>query len=368
MDEKSTWRAIGVIRTRFTTAAGTPIQPAYGADARGEVEVEPQFSPALDHLDGFERIWLLYWMHTAGPFTPHVIPYRDTQVHGLFATRAPNRPNPIGISAVRLLGRHGRTLEVADLDILDGTPLLDIKPYVPAFDAHVQSRAGWFETPGCDRQLADARFHAAECGAGGTELATRRAAFLARTEQYRKLGFDRFGAAEFIAAAAGPLTGPVLDVGTGRGLTAMSLARRGLDVVSVDPDTSEQALAAHLAEEAGLSARIRFVSGDAASVAYPPGHFGSAVLAEVLHHLPGPLPVLEVVGRLVRLGGTIVLAEFDRAGFDLVASVHREEGGEHPVSGFTLDAAVEWLATAGYRVRTRTAGHLHDIAVLVRER
>jgi len=88
-----------------------------------------------------------------------VVPYRDTRERGLFATRAPSRPNPIGLSVVRLLGRDANVLRVADVDILDGTPLLDIKPYVPEFDAHPASRAGWLDERRADRKEADDRFH-----------------------------------------------------------------------------------------------------------------------------------------------------------------------------------------------------------------
>jgi len=150
---------IGVVRTRFTEAAGTPIQPPYAQGAEGEVIVDEPFTPALDDIEGFERVWLLYWMDRIGAFKPRVVPYRDTREHGLFATRSPCRPNPVGMSAVRLLSREGCLLRVADIDILDGTPLLDIKPYVPEFDAHPSSKAGWFEDNTEDRRVADGRFH-----------------------------------------------------------------------------------------------------------------------------------------------------------------------------------------------------------------
>lgn len=152
---------IGTIRSPFREASGTPIQPAFSDGAEGEVVLDDAYAAALDDLEGFDRVWLVYWLDRAGPFRPHVVPYRDTREHGLFATRSPARPNPLGLSVVRLLGRDGRTLRVADLDVLDGTPLLDLKPYVPAFDAHPGARAGWFATTSSERRVADARFHAA---------------------------------------------------------------------------------------------------------------------------------------------------------------------------------------------------------------
>jgi tRNA (adenine37-N6)-methyltransferase len=154
-----TMQVIGVIRSPFTEAAGTPIQPVYGSGIEGTVLLNEPLSSALDDIEGFERIWLIYWMDRTGPFKPRVLPYRDTVEHGLFATRSPNRPNPIGMSVVRFLRREGVTLFIADMDILDGTPLLDIKPYVPEFDCRPNSRAGWFEKAGVDRRLADGRFH-----------------------------------------------------------------------------------------------------------------------------------------------------------------------------------------------------------------
>lgn len=152
-------RIIGRIRSPHLEARGTPIQPAYARGAEGQVVLNPELAPALDDIEGFERLWLLYLMDRVDTYRLHVVPYRDTRPHGVFATRSPTRPNPLGISVVRLLAREGNVLHVADLDVLDDTPLLDLKPYVPIFDAHPSSRAGWFDTTTLDRQLADERFH-----------------------------------------------------------------------------------------------------------------------------------------------------------------------------------------------------------------
>ena len=152
-------RFIGRIHTPYAEGSGTPIQAVYAPDVEATVVVEEAFAAALDDVEGFERLWLLYWMDRVAPFRPRVVPYRDTRERGLFATRSPSRPNPIGLSAVRLLGREASTLHVAGIDVLDGTPLLDLKPYVPAFDAFPSSRAGWFDACGTDRRVADGRFH-----------------------------------------------------------------------------------------------------------------------------------------------------------------------------------------------------------------
>jgi tRNA-Thr(GGU) m(6)t(6)A37 methyltransferase TsaA len=154
-----TFEPIGVIHSAHRRAPGTPIQPTYAADAQGRVEVDGAFEEALADLEGFERIWLVYWFDRAGAFEPRVVPYRDNREHGLFATRAPSRPNPIGISVVRLLDRERNVLHVAGVDVLDATPLLDVKPYVPAFDAHPSSGAGWLDELREDRRRADDRFH-----------------------------------------------------------------------------------------------------------------------------------------------------------------------------------------------------------------
>lgn len=157
---------IGVIHSPHKSPDGAPIQPTYAAGAEGRVEVFTEWSPALADLDDIERLWLIYVFDRAADFRHRVIPYRDTRERGLFATRAPCRPNPIGMSVVTLLGRDANVLRVAGLDILDGTPLLDIKPYVPAFDAYPDSRAGWLDEQTEDRREADKRFHRPRGGPG----------------------------------------------------------------------------------------------------------------------------------------------------------------------------------------------------------
>jgi tRNA-Thr(GGU) m(6)t(6)A37 methyltransferase TsaA len=143
-DEAWTVRAIGVVHSPFRKQTGTPVQPALaGDDAVGTVEVFSEFAEGLCDVEGFDRLWLLSWLDRSGPVRMKVVPYLDTTERGLFATRAPSRPNPIGLSAVRLLRRAANILHVADLDLLDGTPLLDIKPYAPQIDVFDVGRAGW---------------------------------------------------------------------------------------------------------------------------------------------------------------------------------------------------------------------------------
>lgn len=196
------------------------------------------------------------------------------------------------------------------------------------------------------------------------DIRLRKISFLARTAKYLRFGYDRTAAADFVAAAAERLTGPALDVGTGKGLMAMALARRGLEVISVDVDAEEQALAVRLAVEAGLKNRIRFIRADASCLSSRDGRFGCAAMMDVLHHLKDPRDVLEETARVVKPSGILILADFSRDGFELVARVHREEGSEHPVSGATLDAAAEFLSERGFEDRARLSGFQHDVIVL----
>jgi tRNA-Thr(GGU) m(6)t(6)A37 methyltransferase TsaA len=149
---------IGIVHSPFKEATGTPIQASLARGTQGTIEVAPTFADGLKDLDGFDRIWLLYWFDRAAAPKLIVTPYLDDQPHGVFATRAPARPNPIGISAVRLLRVEGCTLHVAEVDILDGTPLLDIKPYAPRFDHLPAERTGWLQRVGDRPQTADRRF------------------------------------------------------------------------------------------------------------------------------------------------------------------------------------------------------------------
>jgi tRNA-Thr(GGU) m(6)t(6)A37 methyltransferase TsaA len=148
---------IGLIHSPHRQAEGTPIQPRWAAGIEGAVEVFPEFAPGLRDLEGFDRIWLLYWLDRAQSAQLEVVPYLDTRKRGIFATRAPSRPNPIGLSCVRLLAVEGAQLRVADLDVLEGTPLLDIKPYVPDCDVFPVERIGWFAQARGTR-IADDRF------------------------------------------------------------------------------------------------------------------------------------------------------------------------------------------------------------------
>jgi tRNA-Thr(GGU) m(6)t(6)A37 methyltransferase TsaA len=138
-------KPIGTIHTPFTKLKGMPIQPAGAQGVQGTIELFEEYHAGLKDLDGFSHIILLYYFHCSQGFKLQVVPFMDTKPRGLFATRAPKRPNPIGLSVVQLDRIENGILYVQNIDMLDGTPLLDLKPYVPEFDSHAKFRTGWLE-------------------------------------------------------------------------------------------------------------------------------------------------------------------------------------------------------------------------------
>ncbi len=155
-----TYNAIGIIHSDFTDLSAMPIQPASKTSGPGRIEIFAEYADGLRDLDGFSHIILLYHFHEVKRVDLTVTPFLDSEPRGVFATRAPTRPNPIGLSVVRLVAVQGNTILVDDLDILDGTPLLDIKPYVPEFDHRPDAKTGWLEqAKGSVReQQSDGRF------------------------------------------------------------------------------------------------------------------------------------------------------------------------------------------------------------------
>ncbi len=140
-----TYHPIGIIHSPFHDIAAMPIQPSGALGIRGEVEIYPQFAAGLQDLDGFSHVILLYHFHRVQEAKLRVVPFMDSEPRGIFATRAPKRPNPLGMSVVRLLAVEGARLRIENVDVLDGTPLLDLKPYVPAFVHATDVRVGWLE-------------------------------------------------------------------------------------------------------------------------------------------------------------------------------------------------------------------------------
>lgn len=153
-------KPIGTIHSPFTQLEDMPIQPKGAGDVIGTIELEDQYREGLTDLDGFSHIYLLYEFHMAKRTALTVTPFMDTSPRGVFSTRSPLRPNHIGISIVKLIGVDKNILTVQGIDILNGSPLLDIKPYIAAFDSVQQSRSGWMkgsaEEVACKR--SDTRF------------------------------------------------------------------------------------------------------------------------------------------------------------------------------------------------------------------
>lgn len=143
-----TLEPIGIVRTGLSSKVEAARQPSAAAGVQGRIELIPgkNFEHALEDIEGWEYIWVIFWFHLNPSWRPKVLPPRSTSGRkGVFSTRSPHRPNPIGLSCLRLERVEGLTLHVADVDLVDGTPVLDIKPYVPYTDAHPAARSGWLE-------------------------------------------------------------------------------------------------------------------------------------------------------------------------------------------------------------------------------
>ncbi len=151
---------IGTLRTPFDSSKGVPIQSSH-SDAFGEILLHEDLTPALESLDGFSHIILLYWFHKTKPAEMKVRPYLDDREHGLFSTRTPMRPNPIGLSIVEIIRIEKNRISFKGADMLDGSPLIDIKPFVPIFDNRLNASSGWLEKSLKDedrRFVSDERF------------------------------------------------------------------------------------------------------------------------------------------------------------------------------------------------------------------
>ena len=153
-------KPIGTIYSPFTTKEGMPIQSNGAIGVKGQIVVNEEYAQGLSDLDGFSHIILIYHFHKSSGFELLTTPFLDDRKRGVFATRAPKRPNPIGMSLVKLLRIEKNILHVENVDMLDETPLLDIKPYIPDFDVHKTERIGWAEnrTDNLDRTKSDKRF------------------------------------------------------------------------------------------------------------------------------------------------------------------------------------------------------------------
>jgi tRNA-Thr(GGU) m(6)t(6)A37 methyltransferase TsaA len=141
-----TFTPVGIVHSPYFERRGTPIQGKYGREGVvGKIEIFDKYADGLMDIEGFSHLYILYHFHKSESYELHQKPYLDDKPHGIFAIRSPNRPNGIGLSIVRLLSRESNTLHIAELDMLDGTPVLDIKPYIPDFENMGEIRKGWLE-------------------------------------------------------------------------------------------------------------------------------------------------------------------------------------------------------------------------------
>jgi tRNA-Thr(GGU) m(6)t(6)A37 methyltransferase TsaA len=139
---------IGVVRSPYSALDGMPLQTVAAPEVEARIELEPTIHGALRDLEGFSHLWLIAHLHAVDGWSAEVVPFLDTVSRGVLATRSPRRPNPIGLSLVELVRVEAGVLHVRGIDLLDGTPILDVKPYVPLFDTRADARAGWFAEAG----------------------------------------------------------------------------------------------------------------------------------------------------------------------------------------------------------------------------
>jgi tRNA-Thr(GGU) m(6)t(6)A37 methyltransferase TsaA len=135
---------IGVVRSPYAALDGMPLQTVAAEEVEAAVELDARVHAALRDLDGFSHLWLITHLHRVDGWTPEVVPFLDSQPRGVLATRSPRHPNPIGLSLVELLAVEPGRVRIRGIDLLDGTPVLDLKPFVPLFDAREDVRTGWF--------------------------------------------------------------------------------------------------------------------------------------------------------------------------------------------------------------------------------
>ena len=143
--ENITISPIGIIRTPFKDVKGMPVQPMAADGVKGYIELKPEYCKGLKDIEGFSHLTLVYRFHKIEGYSLEVTPFMDIVPHGIFATRSPKRPNAIGISTVRLIEVKDNRIYIEQVDMLDETPLIDIKPFYPRYDNRTDTRAGWLE-------------------------------------------------------------------------------------------------------------------------------------------------------------------------------------------------------------------------------
>jgi tRNA-Thr(GGU) m(6)t(6)A37 methyltransferase TsaA len=285
------YKPIGAIHSPFKEPREAPIQSACAWDIAGTVEIFPEYSEGLADLEGFSHIILLYHFHLSKVFSLKVKPYLDEQLRGVFATRAPARPNPIGMSIVRLVKIEGEKLCIRDVDILDGTPLLDIKPYVPEFDSRNAEKIGWLS--GKIEELPETRDDGRFYGIKSIfdMLTDKYDAWYDSAEGRPLYGSELKCLRPLVEASPGP----ILEIGVGTGRFAMHFP----DVTGIDPSLN----ALKMAEKRG----VKTVHGYGENLPFGDETFGCILIIVTLCFVENPLDVLREAKRVLRKGGSIII-------------------------------------------------------------
>ncbi len=292
---------IGVIHTQHRVPEETPIQPAFAMNCPGWLEVLPEYAEGLKNLEGFSHIVLLYYFHQTGPPRLTVRPFVDDTPRGVFSTRHPQRPNPIGLSVVRLTRMEGTRLYMEGMDILDGTPLLDIKPYIPKFDCPENVRDGWFG--GVDEKTVQRR---------GRRMRKKPQGWLSFSLMSLAFYFrDLLHPPVKILQEAGLASGAtVLDFGCGPG--AFSVAAAGIvgpggKVFAVDVNPLALAAVHRTVEKKQLCNVTLLSPADLLDI--PEGTVDMVIMYDVLHDVPDPPAVLASFYRLLKPEGLLTVSD-----------------------------------------------------------
>jgi tRNA (adenine37-N6)-methyltransferase len=282
---------IGVIHSPFKEPHDAPIQAAVAGDIEGTVEIFPEYTEGLSDLDGFSHIILIYHFHLAKRHSLRIKPYLDSELRGVFATRAPSRPNPIGMSIVRLVNVEGRRLLIRGVDILDGTPLLDIKPYVPDLDAHNTEKIGWLsgKVNEFSKTRDDGRFYRTT---NIFDILADKYNAWYDSEEGRPLYECELRCLRPLVEAAPK---PILEIGVGTGRFAMHFP----GVTGIDPSLN----ALKMAEKRG----VKTVHGYGENLPFEDETFGCILIIVTLCFVENPLDVLRETKRVLRKGGSIII-------------------------------------------------------------
>jgi tRNA (adenine37-N6)-methyltransferase len=290
-NETIRYKPIGIIHSPFKGPRDAPIQSAFAKGIEGSVDVFPEYGEGLVDLEGFSHIILLYHFHLSKGFSLQVKPYLDEQLRGVFATRAPARPNPIGMSIVRLVKVEGRKLSIQDVDILDGTPLLDIKPYVPDFDCRKIDKMGWLS--GKIDEFPEARDDGRFCDIKSIfDIFTDKYDAWYDSEEGIPLYESELKCLMPMVESAPP---PILEIGVGTGRFAMHFP----DVTGIDPSLKSL----RMAKKRG----VKTVHGYGENLPFGDETFGCILIIVTLCFVEKPLEVLREAKRVLRKDGSIII-------------------------------------------------------------